>query len=145
MSNPDELAHISKYLRKNHVLSLCAQADGDMWCASCFYVTDPENMTLYLMTELKTRHGALMQQNPQVVGTISSQIKSVALIKGIQFSAQATILQGEDEQRARHLYCKRFPVAKVMKAPIWQLSLSDIKMTDNVLGFGKKIFWSRSQ
>jgi len=30
-----------------------------------------------------------------------------------------------------------------MKAPVWALTLTEIKMTDNALGFGKKLMWSR--
>ncbi|RLS11995.1 hypothetical protein CKN53_21000, partial [Acinetobacter baumannii] len=40
-------------------------------------------------------------------------------------------------------YCRRFPVAKVSSAPLWQLNLLEIKMTNNALGFGKKLHWSR--
>jgi uncharacterized protein YhbP (UPF0306 family) len=31
-----------------------------------------------------------------------------------------------------------------MKAPVWQLSLQEVKMTDNTLGFGKKLHWTRA-
>ncbi|VEI62926.1 Uncharacterized protein conserved in bacteria [Serratia fonticola] len=30
-----------------------------------------------------------------------------------------------------------------MKAPIWQIALQEVKMTDNTLGFGKKLHWAR--
>jgi len=30
-----------------------------------------------------------------------------------------------------------------MKAPVWGLKLNHIKMTDNALGFGKKLLWDR--
>lgn len=144
MNDPDDLKTISRYLSKNHVLALCAQAEGDIWSANCFYVADVDRMVLYFMTELKTRHGTLMHKNPHVVGTIATQPKTVALIKGIQYSGVATVLEGEAEKVARSQYCKHFPVAAVMKAPIWQLALNEIKMTDNTLGFGKKLLWGRA-
>jgi uncharacterized protein YhbP (UPF0306 family) len=34
-------------------------------------------------------------------------------------------------------------VAVAMKAPVWRLKLNYIKMTDNTLGFGKKLLWDR--
>ncbi|WP_459177177.1 YhbP family protein [Ewingella americana] len=143
MNDADDLQHIGKFLGKNHLLALCAAADGEMWSANCFYVADVSSMTLYFMTELKTLHGTLMQQNPKVVGTIAPQPKTIALIKGIQYRGEAFILTGDEDITARHLYCKHFPIAIAMKAPIWALKLNNIKMTDNTLGFGKKLFWTR--
>ncbi len=143
MNDAGDVKHISQFLAKNHVLALCAAAEGNMWSANCFYVADTAAMTLYFMTELKTLHGTLMHKNPQVVGTISPQPKTIALIKGIQYRGEALILTGEEETEARHLYCQRFPVAVAMKAPVWALTLTEIKMTDNALGFGKKLMWSR--
>jgi uncharacterized protein YhbP (UPF0306 family) len=31
-----------------------------------------------------------------------------------------------------------------MKASVWRLDLHEVKMTDNTLGFGKKLHWARS-
>lgn len=139
--NVSDVKRISHFLSENHVLTVCAVADGDMWSANCFYVVNTESMELYIMTELKTLHGALMQKNPHVVGTIAPHPKTVALIKGIQYRACATILEGDKERTARSLYCQKFPVAIAMKSPIWQLKLDEIKMTDNTLGFAKKLLW----
>lgn len=145
MNNADDLQHILKFLNKNHVLSLCAAADGEMWSASCFYVTGSQPMSLYFMTELKTLHGTLMAKSSQVVGTIAPHPKTIALIKGIQFRGEATVLTDDEERHARHLYCTHFPVAIAMKAPVWRLALQHIKMTDNTLGFGKKLLWNRGE
>ncbi|MBS0056016.1 YhbP family protein [Yersinia sp. Marseille-Q3913] len=141
VNSPDDLSIIIRFLRQQHVLTLCAGSGMDMWCANCFYVFDDVQMVLYLMTEKQTRHGELMQVNPQVVGTIATQPRTVALIKGIQYRGEITELSGNAEQTARQRYCRRFPVAKVASAPIWQLNLLEIKMTNNTLGFGKKLYW----
>lgn len=145
MNDAGDVKHISTFLNGNHVLALCAAAEGEMWSANCFYVADTDSMTLYFMTELKTLHGALMHKNPRVVGTIAPQPESIALIKGIQYRGEAVILEGEADAAARKRYCQQFPIAAVMKAPVWALTLSEIKMTDNVLGFGKKLFWRREE
>ncbi|MBB1580321.1 YhbP family protein [Serratia sp. OS31] len=139
----DEHQPIVHFLSKQHVLTLCAGNGMDMWCANCFYVFDAERMALWVMTETHTRHGELMLQNAGVVGTIAPKPKTIALIRGIQYRAQATMLNGEQEALARARYCKRFPIAKMMKAPVWQLDLQEVKMTDNTLGFGKKLHWAR--
>ncbi|BFO07919.1 YhbP family protein [Serratia rubidaea] len=141
MEQSEQQQHIIRFLSKQHVLTLCAGNGLDMWCANCFYVFDAERMALWLMTEPHTRHGQLMQQHAEVVGTIAPKPRSIALIKGVQYRATARILSGDEEQQARARYCRRFPVAKAMPATLWQLSLQEVKMTDNALGFGKKMYW----
>nr|MDM9317472.1 hypothetical protein [Escherichia coli] len=37
----------------------------------------------------------------------------------------------------------RFPVARMLSAPVWEIRLDEIKFTDNTLGFGKKMIWLR--
>lgn len=100
-----ELPHdsILSYLKKNHVFTLCATAGDDLWCASCFYIADPEAMMLYFLTEPHTRHCTLMQQNPRVAGTISAQTVTVAKIRGIQFQGEIVTLSEEEEKQAWHV------------------------------------------
>ena len=67
-----------------------------------FYVFDAAAMALWLMTEPHTRHGGLMLNNGRVVGTIAPKPKSIALIRGVQYRAEAVLLSGEEaEARAR--------------------------------------------
>lgn len=143
METENDLAAIARYLKKLHVLTLCAGENSDLWCASCFYTYDEQQVAFYVMTELHTRHGELMSRHPQVAGTVSGQPKSVMLIKGVQFRARAKRLEGEDEQQARTVYNRRFPIARAAHAPIWRLYLTELKMTDNTLGFGNKYRWQR--
>lgn len=139
-----DLEHIRLFIGKQHVLTLCAGDGLDMWCANCFYVFDAATMALWLMTEPHTRHGGLMLNNCRVVGTIAPKPKSIALIRGVQYRAEAVLLSGEEAEAARARYCKRFPIARAMKASVWRLDLHEVKMTDNTLGFGKKLHWARS-
>lgn len=136
-------SHLIRYLKKQHALSLCATNGDDLWCANCFYVFDDASMAFWLMTEPDTRHGALMQANSRIAGTVNGQPKSVLLIKGVQYQGIIQLLSGEREAVARHAYQKRFPVAKKVTAPLWEITLDELKMTDNALGFGKKIVWQR--
>lgn len=135
--------HICRFLNAQHVLTLATCWEGEMWCANCFYAFDEARMALYFMTETRTRHGGMLLNNPKVAGTIAHQTKTIALIRGLQFSGEAVQLQGEDEQRARSFYYQQFPAARLMSAPVWKLSLHQIKMTDNKLGFAKKIRWEK--
>ena len=38
-------------------------------------------------------------------------------------------------------YYARFPYAKIMRPTLWRLEPSWMKLTDNRLGFGKKLVW----
>jgi len=143
LSESETLAAIGRYLKKQHVLSLCCGTAENLWCANCFYVFDATQAVFWLMTEPDTRHGELMQQQSVVAGTINGQPKSVLLIKGVQYRGQISQLTGEREALARAAYCKRFPVAKKVSAPLWEIRLDELKMTDNALGFGKKLRWQR--
>ncbi|UYA58662.1 UPF0306 protein YhbP [Pectobacterium sp. F1-1] len=140
-----DLDAISRYLKKLHVLTLCVGENSELWCASCFYTYDDQQIAFYLMTELQTRHGEIMARLPQVAGTVSGQPKSVMLIKGVQFRGLAVLLEGDEAQQARARYNTRFPIARASQAPIWRLDLTEIKMTDNTLGFGKKRHWQRNE
>lgn len=43
----------------------------------------------------------------------------------------------------RKRYVKRFPVARMLSAPVWEIRPDELKFTDNTLGFGKKLYWLR--
>ncbi|MFW0699374.1 YhbP family protein [Pantoea sp. R13S299] len=138
-------AHLVRYLRKQHVLSLCCTADDQLWCANCYYVFDETRMVFWIMTEPDTRHGELMVQNPQIAGTVNGQPRSVLLIKGVQYRGRIKRLEEATEQIARAAYQKRFPVSRKVSAPLWEIVLDEVKMTDNALGFGRKIGWLREE
>jgi uncharacterized protein YhbP (UPF0306 family) len=138
-------SHLIRYLKKQHALSLCASNGDDLWCANCFYVFDETRMAFWLMTEPDTRHGALMLANPCVAGTVNGQPKTVLLIKGVQYRGRIQPVNADQEEQARRAYQKRFPIARKVKAPLWEITLDEVKMTDNALGFGKKIVWQRNE
>ena len=50
---------------------------------------------------------------------------------------------GELTEKTKKAYMKRFPFARLMKTNLWILELNYIKMTDNLLGFGKKLIWEK--
>lgn len=102
-------------------------------------------MVFWIMTEPETRHGELIMKNPQVAGTVSGQPRSVLLIKGVQYRGRIKRLEEATEQIARAAYQKRFPVSRKVSAPLWEIVLDEVKMTDNALGFGKKIAWLREE
>ncbi|RPH29822.1 hypothetical protein EHN07_04695 [Buttiauxella warmboldiae] len=139
----ETLNAISRWLNKQHVLTYCVGSHDDLWCANAFYLYDAQRIAFYLLSETHTRHGELIGKQARVAGTINGQPKTVALIRGIQFRGEITLIEEEAAAAVRNRYCKRFPVARVMKAPVWEIRLDELKMTDNTLGFGKKLHWLR--
>lgn len=141
----ETLNAISRWLNKQHVLTYCVGSHSDLWCANAFYLFDDKSMTFYLLSDTHTRHGELIGQQAHVAGTINGQPKTVALIRGVQFRGEIKLVEEGEADSIRSLYYKRFPVARMMSAPVWEIRLDEIKMTDNTLGFGKKLHWLRDE
>jgi uncharacterized protein YhbP (UPF0306 family) len=51
----------------------------------------------------------------------------------------------EEKGSVTRAYLTRFPFAVLMNASLWIVEIHIIKMTDNRLGFGKKLFWERAE
>lgn len=139
----DTLAAISRWLGKQHVVTWCVARDDELWCANAFYVYDPEKVAFYLLSDEKTRHGQMTGKGARVAGTVNGQPKTVTLIRGVQFKGQIRRLSGEKEAAMRKRYVSRFPVARMLSAPVWEILPDELKFTDNTLGFGKKLHWLR--
>ncbi|MDQ1298130.1 MAG: uncharacterized protein QG558_669 [Campylobacterota bacterium] len=130
---------IKKFIAKHHLLSLATFGES-LWCCSAFYVFDADAAVFILASEEQTVHIQNSKLNTRVAGTIAHETKVVGKIQGIQFVG--TISTVEDK-REKALYLKRFPYALAMNPMLWKIELETIKMTDNTLGFGKKLIWNR--
>lgn len=78
-------------------------------------------------------------QNLHVAGTVALETNTVGKIQGIQFTG----VMEHCSDGLEALYFKAFPYARIMNPTLWIIRLDEIKMTDNTLGFGKKISWKR--
>ena len=134
---------ITKFFRKHHVLTIATSVNNEPWCANCFYVYLEEKNVLVFTTDTDTRHGTEFKANPVVAGSVALETPVIGKIRGIQFQGLVSEPQGEDLALAKSAYLKRFPVAMLMDTHLWVVELTHIKMTDNRLGFGKKIIWTR--
>lgn len=52
--------NIIKFLHANHVISIAAAADGEIWSSCCFYVPDEAQARLIVLTSARSKHGSLM-------------------------------------------------------------------------------------
>ena len=132
---------IKSLFRRHHVLSIATVSERGPWCASCFYAWDEENNTIVITTDQATRHGAEFRSYPQVAGTIALETMRIGRIRGAQFTGTVTEPEGDELARARKIYLRRFPYAALVDLHLWVITLNHIKLTDNRLGFGKKIIW----
>ena len=132
---------IIKFFRKHHVLTVATSSEQEPWCANCFYVYLPGENLLAFTSEMKTRHIKEGIQNNKIAGSVVLETGIIGKIQGIQFLGFLEEPQGKLLEMAKNTYLRRFPVAMLMNTTIWIVRLTYIKMTDNRLGFGKKLIW----
>ena len=133
---------IIKFFRKHHVLTIATSAENEPWCANCFYVYLEEENALVFTSDTDTRHGKEFIKNKLVAGSVVLETMQVGKIQGIQFQGIVSEPEGEMLSKAKWAYLKKFPPAVLMDTHLWIVRLTLIKMTDNMLGFGKKILWT---
>jgi len=134
---------IIRFFRKHHVLTIATAVNNEPWCANCFYVYIEEENTLVFTTGTDTRHGKVFAKNPLVAGSVVLETMVIGKIRGIQFQGIVSEPEGEMISKAKWAYLKRFPPAALMDTHLWVVKLTLIKMTDNRLGFGKKLIWKQ--
>jgi uncharacterized protein len=133
---------VIRFFKKHHVLTVATTVENEPWCANCFYVYLEEENLLVFTTGNETRHGKEFVKNPLVAGSVVLETMLTCKIRGIQFQGIVSEPDGDTLDRAKSAYLKRFPVAALMDTRLWIVKLTSIKMTDNRLGFGKKIVWT---
>jgi uncharacterized protein YhbP (UPF0306 family) len=133
---------ISSFFRKHHVLTIATTVENKPWCANCFYVYLEQENALVFTTDTQTRHGKEFLKNPFVAGSVVLETMIVGKIRGIQFQGTVSEPEGDLLLKAKWAYLKKFPPSVLMDTHLWVVKLTLIKMTDNRLGFGKKIIWT---
>jgi len=134
---------IIKFLRKHHVLSLATCHNNRPWCCQCFYACVERLCGLVFTSDTTTRHIAEALEQPHVAGSIVLETKIIGKLQGIQLEGKLIEADGELLKEIKTAYMKRFPYALLMDTKLWFLELHTVKMTDNRLGFGKKLYWRR--
>jgi|TARA_B110001454_G_scaffold77471_1_gene75008 hypothetical protein len=134
---------IIDFIKAHHLLTLATSKDNTPYCANCFYVYDEKKNWLIFSSDTKTRHAQDFIANPNVAGTIALETKEISKIQGVQLLGTILELREEELKIAKTKYLKAFPYAEKMKAQLWAMQLTFIKMTYNKLGFGKKLVWQK--
>lgn len=134
---------IVAFIKKHHVLTLATLHSGSdqPYVANCFYAYDKERNIFIFTSDDTTRHGAEMIDNPRVALSIVRETRIVGAIEGLQITGRAE--RGDEEAKRR--YIRRFPYAAVAPLSLWMVRPEMMKLTDNKLGFGKKLIWQSEE
>ena len=127
-----------RFLRRHHVLTLATVAEGVPYCSNAFYCYDKERNLLVFTSDPATRHAQEMERNPRVAASVVLETKIVGRVQGLQLCGTAA----RADETARRAYLKRFPYAALAELTLWAIRPDYMKLTDNTLGFGKKLIWN---
>lgn len=141
MSKPEQ--RVIDFIKEHHVLTLATSINNQPYCANCFYAYLEDENAFVFTSDMDTRHIKDALEQNYVAGSVVLETKVVGKIQGIQFNGNLYKPENELLKKAKKSYLKRFPVAALMKTTLWVLDLTFIKMTDNRLGFGKKLIWEK--
>ncbi len=131
---------IIKFIGRHHVLTLATVGeDGAPYCSNAFYGFDADREVFVFSSNVDTLHGEHMTQNPNVAASIVLETKVVGKLQGLQITGKVYLGDEEDKKT----YIAAFPFAAAVPLTIWRLEPHFIKLTDNTLGFGKKLIWKR--
>ncbi len=134
-----DLERIERFIAKHHLLTLATCADGKPYCCSSFYAYDNQTKSFIIAGDTKTTHIQNVLKNPHVAANIHLETDNIGKIEGLQIEG---ILTTCEEKRLQTLYFKTFPYALAMRPTLWLLRPGRFKLTDNTLGFGKKIIYT---
>jgi len=135
---------IIDFIKEHHVLTLATSKNNVPYCSNCFYAYSQKDNILIFSSDITTKHIQDVLQNKQVAGSIVLETKTVGKIQGIQFQGiMREPKEKEEKNTINKIYLKQFPFAILKETTLWILELSFIKMTDNRLGFGKKLIWKK--
>lgn len=143
MDKPDR--KIVEFIKKHHVLTLATSNNDQPWCANCFYAYLEDEAAFVFTSDYDTRHIRETLKNSKVAGSVVLETSIVNKIQGVQFAGILQLPENEMIVRSKHAYLKRFPFTALMDTTLWILCADYIKLTDNRLGFGKKLIWERNR
>lgn len=137
---------ITKYIKENEVFTLATSRNNIPYTALCFYAYNQKENYFVFTSSHATKHVNDFLIQPKVAGSIYKKTSAVNLIKGLQFTGEITLnIEENENKKIENLYLKNFPFALAMELNLWILKPYFFKLTDNSLGFGKKIIWQTNQ
>ena len=136
------------FLHEHHLAAFSVCNNQEMWCWSAFYTFIECEFCLVITSEEKTKHIQILKNSKEsmVCGIVALETTNIGQIRGVQFKGEMTLCSEESYfNKYRVAYLKQFPFAVLKGADLWIVKINELKFTDNRLGFGKKLLWSRPQ
>ncbi len=137
----ENLKKFKSFLDKHHVLSLATSSGDELSVCNLFYAYDMDTQTFIVASSDETTHIQNILINPNIAGSVVLETRTIAKIQGLQFRGVFDLV---DDEKYSKLYFKAFPHARIMRLKLWKIKVNYFKMTDNTLGFGKKLIWQDS-
>lgn len=134
---------IVAFLRQNTNLTIATCENNVPYCANCFYAYNERKNFLVFKSDNQTKHIRQAIGNNRVAGSITPDKIEATKIRGVQFQGFFSEPRNELLESLKKTYYLRYPFALAFPGSIWAIELTQIKMTDNTLGFGKKIEWKK--
>ncbi|MDD5570395.1 MAG: pyridoxamine 5'-phosphate oxidase family protein [Bacteroidales bacterium] len=134
---------ILNFIKKHHVFTLATSRDNKPYCSTMFYVFLEKEQMFVFTSDNDTKHIEDILVNKNVAGAIALETSIIGKIQGIQFTGKIEKCEGDFLNYAKKIYLKRFPVAVFAELNLWSINVDFIKLTDNRLGFGKKLIWEK--
>ncbi len=129
---------MADFIKEHHVMSMATTQDDMPSVCSLFYTFIEDEACFIFASSNDTEHMQNILQNPDVAAAIHVETKRIEHIKGIQIKGMIE----KPHSRGEHLYYKAYPyAAEVDDKELWKLKITELKYTDNNLGFGQKEVW----
>ncbi|MFH1005132.1 MAG: pyridoxamine 5'-phosphate oxidase family protein [Bacteroidota bacterium] len=136
---------ITKFISTQTCLMISTVSHSNPFCASCFY-TYLENMNMLVFkSKTETQHIQNALKNDSVAGIIHPDKLNKARIRGIQFTGKFIVPKEKLLKEAKKKYYLQYPLSLAMSGKLWVIELDSIKLTDNQLGFGKRLEWEKKK
>ncbi len=138
-------SRIIKFLSTRHIMTLATTSGGKAWCCNLFYAINKERGWLIFTSNPETRHIEQGLENPEVALSVVLDTKVVGKVRGAQITGTLHDAHANAEalKVCKSTYLKRFPYAALRLDHLWYVEIKEVKYTDNRLGFGTKLFYSR--
>jgi uncharacterized protein YhbP (UPF0306 family) len=135
---------IASFLEKQSCASIsCMDSAGNPYSFTCFYVFNATTGCMYFKSNAASLHSSFLEVNPRVSGTVLPDKLNKLSIIGAQLEGICLSEDHPSAMGASQYYHKKNPIALAMPGKVWVIQIDHIKLTDNSLGFGKKLHWSK--
>lgn len=132
---------IIEFLNEHHLLTISTTVNDIPYPFHCFYVYLEDEKSFVFTSSEETKHVADFNKNNIASAAVGLETKDITKIRGIQIVGEVSQPEGDLKKIASKAYMKKFPFAKLMNTNLWVLKVKYAKMTDNRLGFGKKLIY----